>query len=439
MKYLLATLLLLFGVVHIQALTINEVMSNPVGDDNGREWIEIYNEGSTDVDLGAMTVSIKGGTAVVTTSLQGGTNLPAGGYAIIASLVSGQTKFLQDYPQFSGILFRSSISLVNTGVTSIDIKLNGITTASLPSYTAAKEGITLSYVGGSYVAGNPTPGAENQVTDSGSNSNGTTTTTTTETQVTVAQLTPPSSDIVVYLPSEKVVVAGAPAEFSVFSQTRSGKAIQDLNYTWSFGDGGQGTGSTTAHRYEYSGRYVAQVEALNANTIGSGRMVVRVVSPDLVIAKVGTSKYGAYVDIRNPNAYDLDLSQWRLVLDGAPFVFPRNTWLLAGQTTRFSGSAMGFASTTISDASIVKILFPSLEEVVRYEAGPTTTIAITASSAPTISTLPRIAVRASPKLVLGTSTTTLKAVLATTTKVSSAEAKNKDTRLVSWIKALLHR
>lgn len=437
MKHIVFASVLFCTIVQGYALTINEVMSNPTGDDSGREWIEIYNEGAADVDLSAMTISIKGGTAVITTPLAGGTTLPAGGYATIASVVSGQTKFLQDFPSYSGILFKSSISLVNTGTTSIEIKLNGNTAASLPAYTAAKEGFTLSYVGGNYVAGTPTPGADNQATDtsSGTSSNTNTSATSTETQATVAQLTPASSDIVVYLPTEKIAVAGAQTDFSVFSQTRAGKPINDLVYTWAFGDGGQATGSSTSHRYDYSGRYIAQVEAINANTIGSGRMVARVVAPDLTITGAGIGKYGTYVDIKNPNSYDLDLSQWRLVIGEAGFPFPKNTWLPAGQTTRFSGSAMGFASSTIGSSTSIKISFPSLEEVAHYEFPGTSTTILAATSSPSkVSPLAYVAVRTAPKMVLGASTTTIQA-----TTTTSSTSKGKDTRLIAWIKALLHR
>jgi hypothetical protein len=185
-------------------------------------------------------------------------------------------------------------------VTSIDIKLNGATVASLPSYTAAKEGFTLSYTGGSYVTGTPTAGLENQVADTGTETN-TGNATTTDTQVTLPQMSPPSADIMIYLPTEKVVVAGAEADFSVFSQTRAGKPINDLRYTWAFGDGGQGTGSSTKYRYGYSGRYIAQVEATNALVAGTGRMVVRVVPPDIVISSIGSGKYGSYIELSNQN------------------------------------------------------------------------------------------------------------------------------------------
>jgi hypothetical protein len=408
-------------------------MSNPTGDDSGREWIEVYNETESDLDLSAMTLSIKGGTFVVATPLQGGATLAPGSYAVIGSTVSGATKFLQDYPSYSGPLFRASISLVNTGVTSIDIKLSGTSAVSLPSYTAAKEGLTLSYIGGSYATGNPTPGAENQVADTPSPS---TSATTTENQVTLPQMSPPSADIIIYMPEDKVAVAGAETEFSVFSMTRAGKPINDLRYAWAFGDGGQGTGSSTKYRYVYSGRYIAQVEATSANVSGKGRMVVRVVPPDISIASAGAGKYGTYVEIKNPNTYDLDLSQWTLSIDGAAFPFPRNTLLSAGATTRFSGLAMGFASTTVATSTIIKILFPNLEEVTRFVPARTEETAspalMAAATAPAkVAALP---VRMQPK-VLGVSAV----AKATSTTPAQGRIASKDKRLATWLRSLFAR
>lgn len=442
MKILFGSLLIALSLSTAHALVISEVMSNPIGDDSGREWIEVFNDTDRGVDLSTMTVSIKGATAIVTTPLQGGVVLPPGKYAIIGSVVSGQTKFLQDYQMYSGLLLKSSISLVNTGTTSIDIKLNGANVASLPSYIAAKEGSTLSFVGGSYVTGIPTPGGDNQVADVVMDS---ATTTMLTTQSTIPQMTPPSSDIVIYLPLEKVVVAGAESEFSVFSQTRAGKAIQDLRYTWAFGDGGQGTGSSTKYRYVYSGRYSAQVEAFSPTTIGSGRMVVRVVPPDLSISSVGSGKYGTYVDIKNPNTYDLDLSQWTLTIDGAGFPFPKNTFLLGGGTTRFSGLAMGFASTTIATSTVIKILFPHLEEVTRFIPEETK---IAADTPPGIvlgvstTTQPRVSFKIKQKTASGilkvaSSTEKIKNIQVVTS--TPATDHSKDTRIVSWLRALFDR
>ena len=370
MKYFVTVCMLIQLPLFVSALTINEIMSNPTGDDGGREWIELYNAEDTDVDISSLTISIKGGAFIPVTPISGGTRISSHGYAIISSTVTGVSKFTQDYPSYNGPLFKSAMSLVNTGITSVELKSHGVTVDTIPSYTAAKEGATYSLINnGIFAQGEPTPGEENKIQATG---NQEATTTQNGPQVTIAQMSPPSADIILYLPQDKTVVAGAPAIFSVAGVTRGGKMIEGMTYTWSFGDGGQKTGSSTVYRYLYSGRYIAQVEGANGFVAGTGRISVRVVSPDIMLSTIGHGKYGSYIDITNPNTYDLELSDWKLSLDGALFLFPKNT-LLAHGTTRFSGIAMGFASTTITSDTIIKLLFQNMEEVVRIIQGGSST------------------------------------------------------------------
>ncbi|MFA5132124.1 MAG: lamin tail domain-containing protein [Candidatus Paceibacterota bacterium] len=448
MKKLLILSLFMSGTMSTHALLISEIMSNPTGDDGGREWVELYNDTTVPVDISALTISIKGGAAIVTTPLSGGTTLNAGEYAIIASTVSGVTKFLQDYPLYNGSLFKSSISLVNTGVTSIEIKLNGVSLDILSSYTAAKEGMTLSRVNGSFIQTTPTPGSENSapaVVDTTTPTD-TTATTTTEHQVTVAQMSPPSPDIILYMPFEKTVVAGAETEFSTYGMTRAGKTIDGLTCTWAFGDGGQAVGTSTKYRYAYAGRYVAQVEGTNGYVAGTGRMTVRVVPPDIAISAIASGKYGTYVDITNPNPYDLDFSQWKLLINGSAFPFPKNTLLAAGGVTHFSGVAMGFASSTISSGTVVQILFPNQEEVTKYIkdeglvlGAATTTIATTMPIKSILIQAParvyqKVIVKTVPHASAATST-----IVASTTSVTRVVHTQKDTRIVAWFKGLFGR
>ncbi len=439
MKKFIAFMVGVGGLMQVHALVINEIMSNPTGDDNGREWVELYNDTQDTVDLSALTISIKGGNAVVATAVGGGTSLVAGGYAIVGSTVSNATKFLQDYPSYTGPLFKSSISLVNTGVTSIEIKLSGVSADILASYTAAKEGSTLSEINGSFVTASPTPGAENQAPSSDTTQDtttSTTTATTTQNQVTVAQMSPPSADIVFYMPFEKTVVAGAETEFSTYATNRAGKVIDGLAATWAFGDGGQGTGTSTKYRYAYTGRYFAQVEGTNGYVAGTGRMLVRVVPPDISINGIASGKYGAYIDITNPNPYDLDLSQWQLSIDSAVFPFPKNTLLLSNGTTHFSGLAMGFANITISSSTLIRILFPNAEEVTRYvpqvgevlgAATTTQSVKVSPSSMPQ-KIYPKVAVK-----TVTASTTTVNVKASSSVRVAAAK---KDTRIVAFFRSL---
>lgn len=440
MKSVIVFLLLISGVLETHALVISEVMSNPTGDDSGREWIELYNDTAEAVDLALLTVSIKGATAIPVTPVSGGTALPTGGYAIIGSVVSSATKFLLDYPAYTGPLLRSSMSLVNTGTTSIDIKLQGSTVNSLPGYTPAKEGFTVSLVGGTFILSSPTPGAENQASGSQSGPGSTPQATTTENQVTVSQMSPPSADIILYMPFEKTVVAGADADFATYGMTRGGKSIDGLRCVWAFGDGGQAIGATTTYRYAYPGRYTAQVEATNSYVAGVGRMAVHVVPPDIFITNIRTGKYGPYVDISNPNEYSLDLSQWKLIIDAASFPFPKNTVIAGNTTTHFSGLAMGFASTTIATSSLVKILFPNLEEVTRYIPQAQSLVTVSTSSTSSFS-LPskiktKVAARTpSVQIPLVATTTQIQIQKGSTTTIRNLPQK--DTRIVAWFRSLL--
>lgn len=451
MKLFLSMLTVWMGIVHAQALVINEILSNPPGTDNGREWIELYNDGSEAVTLSELSVSTtETGAATSLILISGEVSLSPGGYAVIGTIVSGQTKFLEDYPTYTGTLFRTSGSFTLTNaVASLYIRSGSSVVASVPSYTARGEGESLSFISGSYAAGTPTPGVQNQAISSGGGGGGgndTTSATTslqTENQTTIVQMTPPSPDIVMYIPSEKLVVAGADSEFSVTSATRSGKEIQNIKYTWAFGDGGNGTGSSTMYRYAYTGRYIAVVEGLSSTVGGTGRMVVRVVAPDVKISGSGTGKYGSYIDITNPNAYDLDLSQWRLHINDVGFPFPKNTLIPSLSTTRFSGLAMGFASTTIGTSTPIRILFPNQEEVSRFALAEPEVVTVVATgtvlgvSTNTVTkpvaakaTLKSTITRGAGVSKVGTTTIATSSVKVTTTR---------DTRIVSWMKTLFGR
>lgn len=439
MKFTVIVGIMIIQIVSAHALVISEVMSNPVGDDSGREWIEVYNNSDVDVDLSQVSISIKGGNFAAVNPVSGGNTLTAHGYAIIGSTVSGTTRFMSDYPTFSKPLAKSAISLVNTGVTSVELKLGGVTADTIASYTAAKEGTTYSLLNGSFSVGLPTPGEENQIVPVEQPE---ATTTPTSSQTGIAKMSSPSADIVFYLPSEKTVVAGAPSVFSVSSLTHAGKAIDGMNYVWSFGDGGERTGSSTIYRYFYPGRYIAQVEGANGFIAGMGRMNVRVVSPDLQMSSIKIGKYGSYIDIGNQNIYDIDISGWKLVIDNVPYSFPKNTIIQSGGETHVSGQAMGFASTTVSSTTIIKLLFPSMDEVMRvYQVSnkdgeliqkPTSTIRL--MPAIVSSDIGTITKNKTPYKV-----TALKAVekVATTSSSNIASVKSKDTRIASWFKGLL--
>lgn len=448
MKNIFALLFFINSVTQVYAVYFSEIMYDPQGSDTSREWVEIYNDTNSAINFTSWKF-FENGTNHGITSYSGGASLEVGSYGVIAD---SPVKFLEDNPSYSDVLYDSAFSLSNNGE-SFSLKESSSGPEINPmtydvSLGGNNNGSTLSKIDGVWVRGSSTPGLVNQLSPFIVEL--VATTTTTNTQATIAQTSPPTANIVLYMPLEKIVVAGAESTFSIFGLTREGKSIDNLNYIWAYGDGGQGVGSTTMYRYAYPGKYIIQTEGSNGYVAGTGRMSVRVVSPELSITKISTGKYGAYIDILNPNNYDLDFSQWKLTIDGATFQFPKNTLIAGNGVTHISGLAMGFASTTISTSTVVKILFPNQEEVTRYtlsqESLPVVVISTSTQVVASLSTTTKISLNSTPVYVkkpagrvLGVASTTVKNGNASTSVSFVQDKTIKDTRLIAFFKSLFSR
>jgi endonuclease YncB( thermonuclease family) len=63
-------------------VVINEVEANPEGGDAGNEWVELYNDGWDDADVGNWTLTTASGSVVL---LESGTIVPAGGFFVVTA------------------------------------------------------------------------------------------------------------------------------------------------------------------------------------------------------------------------------------------------------------------------------------------------------------------------------------------------------------------
>lgn len=61
---------------------INEVEANPTDYDEDNEWVELYNDGESDVNVGNWTLTTAGGSVV---SIEPGTIIPAGGFLVVTA------------------------------------------------------------------------------------------------------------------------------------------------------------------------------------------------------------------------------------------------------------------------------------------------------------------------------------------------------------------
>ncbi len=88
MRYLIFLTLLLFLPLVSAKVVINEVMYNPVGSDDDFEWIELYNDGTTAVDVSPYKID---GTVFDDTVI------PPNGYVVVAKQLQGNSSFASMY------------------------------------------------------------------------------------------------------------------------------------------------------------------------------------------------------------------------------------------------------------------------------------------------------------------------------------------------------
>ena len=95
-----------------ETVVINEIMYDVSGTDSDREWIEIYNGGTSSVDVSSWKFFEEGSNHSLTVHI-GSAVIPADGYAMI---VDSPDAFLLDWPDYSGTILDSSwSSFTNTG------------------------------------------------------------------------------------------------------------------------------------------------------------------------------------------------------------------------------------------------------------------------------------------------------------------------------------
>jgi hypothetical protein len=107
---LIALLIALSFSVYAEVM-ISEIMYNPDGSDTGREWIEVYNSGSSDVNIQSWKLREENSNHAIA-SFQGDYIIPSQGFMIIAR---NGNSFLLDHPGYFGDIVTATFSLSNTG------------------------------------------------------------------------------------------------------------------------------------------------------------------------------------------------------------------------------------------------------------------------------------------------------------------------------------
>ena len=349
---------LLVPFVASAQVVISEIMydvSGEVGADDTREWVEIFNAGSTAQDITGW--KFKDGTnhTLNVPPQNGGIGsltIPSGGYAILAD---DATTFRALYPSV-GTVIDTLMDLNNTAETVSLINSDG-GTADTISYVkengAAGDGNSLhreSVSGTSFTAGSPTPGAGSLSPSSGApDTSATTTDSTSSPQATTntpaptsSYVAPPEPQIFADAGDNRTVIVAADTEFLGRAYNRKKETISSrIRFLWNFGDGRTAEGESVLHHFEYPGRYAVVLNIAENRDAASDRIIVTAEPAKLAL----TAFSDGSIMIGNSAGHDLDLSRWIVRSFGRSFVLPQGSIILAGESLRMGEKILGFRSS----------------------------------------------------------------------------------------------
>ncbi len=374
-------------------LVITEVMYDPSGSDTGREWVEVQNTSGGTINFTTwkfFEANVNHGIEQIDGYAA---ELTANEYGVV---VSDKTKFLIDFPSFSGKIFKSSFSLSNTGEVLAfkndagvvvdeylyDVSLGGAgdgnSLQKRTTWTAAlpTPGIATGGSGGQTNATTTPSGGETTVQGTGPAGTGFESTYTAPRQLFGSIITP------------QIAFVGADTVLRAQAFVSGGKSALNPLFTWNFGDGAIGHGSVVTHQYKYPGTYhialeiMASVDTVNASALEHLSLVV--LTPDVSVSTGSDEHGGTYVRIENKSKYLLDISSWVVRkggIEGEQYIFPKNTFIAPFAALRIPQEITQFKN----DGTVkpIVVLFPNKGVVAYYDPTKvTTSLAIATSSPP---------------------------------------------------------
>lgn len=373
-------------------VVFNEIMYDlKVGSDDGREWVEIVNNGNESVQIATSTWKFFEANTNHSLSLfQGNLLIPVGGFAIIAD---DPSKFLLDWPGFSGTIFDSSFSLSNTGET-VAIKSSTTTTVDQVTYTsstgASGDGNSLQFIDGVFKAQSPTPGlansnggsfatSSNQAENSSSSSTTTTSANSSANDSASANGSnnsnwPVEPQIFSRIIGPSTAINGADIILKGEAIGLDKQPLPNARYIWNFGDGATKEGESVLHSYNFPGEYMVILDVSSGKYSAGSRLKIKIIPADIVISAVITGPEGK-IEILNNSGYELNLSSWLLSSGGKFFTLPKNTIILPHARLPFSFFVTGFLGDPLDTA----LLYPNGMLAYRYELKEASPLAIVTS------------------------------------------------------------
>jgi len=353
------------------SIEITEIMYDTDGSDENKEWVEIYNNGDSSVDVSSWSIAdfdtswhYHGITPYTTSSL--GSNE----YAVLVRTSQSDFKdFKLKWPSYSEMLFRGSFDLGNTS-SKLALSSDKQSTIGEVSYSSSQgasgDGNSLQKIDGNWVTAAPTLGSSNKAS---SNSNTTSVSASTSSSISSSGSSSSSAStskkeseipkITTEIITKNPVVANIafPIESVILGYSK--EVLTRGKFVWNFGDGviREDTESHPfTYVYQYPGEYVLSMSYYQnpystnkPDTIE--RMIIKVIPSEIYISSVGSDN-DAFVELENKSTYELDLSKWILKGSNHAFVLPNGTVILPNKKLKLSPRTTLFNNEDIESISL---------------------------------------------------------------------------------------
>lgn len=342
-------LVIIFPVFVSAQVEINEIMYDLEGADSGREWVEVFNNSTSEVNIIDWKFNDGSNHILNEPPKNGGKGsfiIPAGGYAVFAD--NAET-FFNEHPDYNGILIDTVMSLNNTsGV----LKLFNKENLEVDSVSYDKniggvgDGNSLQKINGKWIAASLVFGSqnikqeENKNQDNQNNNSDSLNNDQSSKNNSMFSLTEKSpqyvredkilfkeSKIKAYAGENKLGISGADIIFIGEAVGLKDYSLDSVKtrYVWNFGDGSYFEGKVAKHSYFFPGSYIAVLDISSGEYSASDRITVKVLENEIVILDANPEK--GWIKIFNNSLDTIDISFWQISLNGRNFIFPKNTFL----------------------------------------------------------------------------------------------------------------
>ncbi len=353
LKYILilsALFILPTGFIE-SAVFINEVQIKPTEE----RFVELYNSGSSEVDLTGWYLQRKTATAesfgsLVSKKYFENKNIPAKGFFVISRTSGGQTDIVFDTLTLTE---SNTIQLKNSNQEVVSSISWGDVSGSLVSNPG--EGKSINRDGNDWIIGEPTKGEENTKEESDDSDEE-------DDEEDEDKDKEKENNIILKISSKiiipKTIISGIPFLLGSEIKSNKGGTYHVGKFVWNFGNGDSyqlKDSSPFNYTYEYDGEYLLSLSYYN-NVFdelpeASANLKVKVIPAEILISSIG-SYQNPYVEIENKTNYDIPLSGWIITAGNKNFVFPNETFILAKNKIKISPKITGFSGGDISRVSI---------------------------------------------------------------------------------------